>query len=132
MAFRKLQRPNAAISARTIDQGVQARAILDKLSVAPPLELGWNNGSIIIRLAASIIGIRPAITTGTVAGGSYSSPVSATVTLLKWTGSAMSASGMPNVTALNCFSNATAIASGKLVWLLRLWGHWFIIAADCS
>lgn len=128
--FRRKQEPRKPIRAETINHGVEARAILDNITVSPPLEVQSTQTGIALRLA-TLSGVRPAFTTTTVAGGSYTAPVSATVTLLKWGGSGLVTTGT-NVTALNAFTNATAIGSGKLVWLTRFEGRWWISAADCS
>lgn len=129
----KRQQAGRPVSAAIINQGVEAREILEGMQVAPPLELLRSKNGILLRLALATVStfLRPALTTSTIAAGSYSSPVSATVTLLKWTGSALSTSSMPNVTAYNCWTTSSGIGSGKLVWIAKFAGQWFIVAADC-
>jgi hypothetical protein len=79
----------------------------------------------------SPLGLIPAITTSTVAGGSYGSPVSVTVSLLDWDGSALSDSGVTQDCWM-AFPNTAGIGSGKLVWIAYFAGAWFIVEADCT
>lgn len=130
--FRPSQKPRKQISAQTIEHGVQARRILDQVTAAPPLEISWNGSSIVLRLAAKIFDFWFGVTSGSITTGTRASPASGTVTLCKWTGSGLSTSGMPNVTALSIWSGGgTGIASGKTVFMIRLFGLWFILGWDC-
>lgn len=130
--FRKSQKPRSAIRAETIDYGVEARKILANFSVAAPLELAWNKHTLVLRLAAQIFQFALGVTAGAFASGSIASPISGSVAIAKWTGSAFSTSGMPSVTALNVWSGGgTGIGSGKTVFMVRLAGQWIILGWDC-
>ena len=130
--FRKKQQPRAPISARTINHGVEAREILDNLTVAAPLEIHRGLGGMAIRLAATIFNFSFGVTVGAIGTGTLASPASGSVTLAKWTGSGFSTSGMPSVTALSVWdAGGTGIGSGKTVFMIRLAGQWIILGWDC-
>lgn len=62
--------------------------------------------------------------------GSRSAPTTATVTLLKTSGTAGGlAVSTTTVTAYNTFT--TAIGAGKTIWLSSFNGRWYVVQVDC-
>lgn len=73
-----------------------------------------------------------AVTTATVAGGTYGAPTTATVTLLRvvpGTPPTLTTTGGQSVTAYLPFGQS--VASGKLCLVLWFAGFWWIVIADC-
>lgn len=76
-----------------------------------------------------------AVSTGTIAGGTYGAPTTATVTLLRvvpGTPPTLTTTGGSNVTAYFPWPSTTGIGSGKLLFLVWFAGFWWIVGADCT
>lgn len=129
---REKQQPRRTIRAQTINYGVEARDMLDNLTVAPGLNISRGQGGIVISLGTDVSQAVVAIASGTITARSGTTAGTGTVTLTSLT---ITAGGVvyfntgTSLTVYNPFSKT--IANGTYVTIRTNNGVWEIIGADC-
>ncbi len=132
MGTYKRQLPGKRVSARIINQGVEAREILDKITCAPGLNITTGATGISISQGVSIPGIEIGIAVGDFGVASGSTLGTGTVALYQASfGGTTAALGSVTQSAFNWYANSFA-PNGARVFVVQSHGVRFVIDWDCA
>ena len=127
----KKQRPGQPIVARDLRKLAETADFAARIRANPPLGISLFSGGPLISYLGQVFGAGIAITTSTISYRSGSTPGSGTAALQSWNGSIFQVLPNGTVTVFNISSNPTGIPNGKYCILLRIFGSWWIITAEC-
>jgi hypothetical protein len=128
-----MQVPFKPIRAKTINYGIEARNLIDKITVAAPLEMSRGPEGITIRYAGPNMGRVLAVSSSliTACSGVGGNPGSGTATVYAATATPGTVSLSATYTVYNWSVNKT-VPTNTNVMLAKINGLWFVDWADCA
>lgn len=129
--LRPRQEVGKRVSASIINQGVEARELLDSLTAAAPLEITTGENGIAIGFFGSLVGLELGVTTSTITTRSGTTLGSGTVTLKQATFSGSLVTSSVSQTVYN-YSTSKSVPNSTGVIIAKIHGVYIVIWADCA
>jgi hypothetical protein len=130
----KKQRPDQVIEARTLRELAETADATSQIQADPPLGIVAGTGGYLLRYIGPIFGAYIAVVnSGGISARSGSTPGSGQVTLQTWNGTSLAAMTGPGATwpVKNWNSASGGVASGKYCVILKIYGVYWVINAEC-
>jgi hypothetical protein len=129
----KKQEPGEIIEARTLRELAETADATSQIQADPPLGIVAGTGGYFLRYIGPIFGAYIATASGTITARSGSTPGTGTVVLQTWNGTALAAMTGPGATwpVKNWNSASGGVASGKYCVILKIYGVYWVINAEC-
>lgn len=126
----KKQKAGEVIEARTLRETAEVAEWSSRIRAAAPLAITSTAAGPLIRLAGAIFGAYVAVANGTITARSGATPGTGSATIQTWNGTVLASLGI-DLPVLNWNSAAGGITTGKYCVLLKIYGVYWVVAAEC-